>query len=680
MMKYWMFQNNQVRGPYDPDDISQVPGFSGDALVCSDGRKGTSMGDWQRASMVPELSVALLKASQLAVSMKGGGSGAGFYSSLPPEPTLKDLAALGSLQEKVSLLDNSVTQLQDNLRLKETELLSVHRELEDKSRQAQELALKLGTVEEKLSSVGALQADLDKTTAAEHDLEATIQRQSQTIEELTQKMQVLQQDSADLKAKEAELEGLKSQLDEIKNRPSPSAGPSPFGPREGLQSAPSPGPSPFGPRDTLQPAAGEKLTPMMEPSPLPQASAPFGSRPLPLMGEAPTPSPVLDINISPSSPPLASAPPAAQLGGMPFSAPPMQPGPLPFSPLSAPPPSAFGPSTAPPPAPMSSEPEILSGPPKKEGGGKGVMVLLLLAGAIGVGVKLKLIPVNKIMRMLPIGMKKHGAEQAPLPPPPPPESIPKTPSPEELAEQAKKEAIDLVRNWPIEGGLKTVGQVLESESPQAGGLPPWMAEKIQDDMYQVNFYAKSPAGTKTYEFEASMGDKKVLAHNEPAAGLLTPSKPKKKGKGGKKAAPKAQDEHVLEDLLQNPNDMDNSTNGGPVSTDQPADDSGQPAGTAAPAKKKKKEPKRDVNKDLDELMGDEPAPAKKKAAPRKDESLDDLLVPGAAKGDLKEPEAAGNVAPPAGGDDSIAPAPAPKPAKKGAKPADAELLDDLLNP
>lgn len=147
MMKYWMFQNNQVRGPYDADDISQVPGFSGDALVCSDGRKGTSMGDWQRASMVPELSVSLLKASQLAVSMKGG-SGSAFYSSLPPEPTLKDLAALGSLQEKVTLLDNSVNQLQDNLRLKETELLSLHRELDDKSRQAQELALKLGTVEE----------------------------------------------------------------------------------------------------------------------------------------------------------------------------------------------------------------------------------------------------------------------------------------------------------------------------------------------------------------------------------------------------------------------------------------------------------------------------------------------------------------------------------------------------
>src|SRR5438105_2345660 len=104
-MKYWLFQNNQVKGPYEPDDLSQVPGFSAESLVCSEGRKGINMGDWQRASLVPELSVSLLKASQLAVAGKSGGS---FYASLPPEPTLKDLAALGSLQEKFSFMENTV--------------------------------------------------------------------------------------------------------------------------------------------------------------------------------------------------------------------------------------------------------------------------------------------------------------------------------------------------------------------------------------------------------------------------------------------------------------------------------------------------------------------------------------------------------------------------------------------
>ena len=63
-MKYWIFQSNQVLGPYSPEDLSRLPSFSADSLVCSEGRKGTSMGDWQRAGMMPDLSVVLAKAAQ----------------------------------------------------------------------------------------------------------------------------------------------------------------------------------------------------------------------------------------------------------------------------------------------------------------------------------------------------------------------------------------------------------------------------------------------------------------------------------------------------------------------------------------------------------------------------------------------------------------------------------------
>ena len=60
------------------------------------------------------------------------------------------------MQEKVSVLDTTVNQLQDNLRLKEAEILSLHKELEDKSSQAQELAVKLGGLEERMAAVGRL--------------------------------------------------------------------------------------------------------------------------------------------------------------------------------------------------------------------------------------------------------------------------------------------------------------------------------------------------------------------------------------------------------------------------------------------------------------------------------------------------------------------------------------------
>ena len=203
-MKYWVFQNNQVSGPYDPEDLPQTSGYCAETLVCPEGRKGTNMGDWQRASNVAELAVSILKASQLALAVKGGG-----YPSLPPEPTLKDLAALGSLQEKMSLLDNTVAHLQESLRLKDDEMLSLHKELEEKSRHAQELAVKLGGLEERLASVAALREGLDKAVSAEHDVESTVKRQAQMITELKDQFETLNKE-------QQKAEEIKSELSQLK--------------------------------------------------------------------------------------------------------------------------------------------------------------------------------------------------------------------------------------------------------------------------------------------------------------------------------------------------------------------------------------------------------------------------------------------------------------------------------
>ena len=96
-MRYWLFQSNQVAGPFDRDELSNTPGFSAESLVCPEGRKGTQMGDWQRAGVMAELAETLLKMARVPAGA-GAGSGSSF---LPAEPTLRDLAVLGTLQEKV---------------------------------------------------------------------------------------------------------------------------------------------------------------------------------------------------------------------------------------------------------------------------------------------------------------------------------------------------------------------------------------------------------------------------------------------------------------------------------------------------------------------------------------------------------------------------------------------------
>src|SRR5471032_2375776 len=101
-MKYWIFQSNQVLGPYEPDDLSRHSAFGAESLVCPEGRKGTTMGDWQRAGMVPDLSVALVRAAQSNTAPTSVAT----LMGLPPEPTLKDLAMLGSLQEKMAMMED----------------------------------------------------------------------------------------------------------------------------------------------------------------------------------------------------------------------------------------------------------------------------------------------------------------------------------------------------------------------------------------------------------------------------------------------------------------------------------------------------------------------------------------------------------------------------------------------
>ena len=695
MAKYWVFQNNQVNGPHDPDDLAELPGFCGETLVCSEGRKGTSMGDWQRASMLPELSVALLKASQLVGSMKGAATGS-IYGSLPPEPTLKDLAALGSLQEKVSLLDNVVGQLQESLRLKETELLSLHRELEDKNKQAGELANKLGGLEERLSSVNELREGLDKAVAAENEVAQTVEKQTQTIEELTKQ----------LESERSEVDRLRGQLEELKSRPAAPPPPAP---------APFPAPRPLGlpserpaPADApAAPLSASPLSPALPESPS-ASPAPFASAPVspaldaPGFGAPPASAPGFPSGPAPLSAepapgftgvPDLSSPPAPSFGlpaaGEPGFTSPIGTAPIfPTAGLEAPPAAApaFSAAAA---APIAPPPvgDLAAAPPKKKPP-VALLALAVLALGAGAAFKLGLIP------GLSPKPRAFQPESKPLPPPPPP--VPKGPTPEELAEQAKQNAIALVRGWACRG--KTVGDILETPSVSAGGLTPWMAEPINNELFQVNFYSpKSSGGSgQTYEFEADLTARTVAPHNAAAKHLLAPPKRPKARKPKirikPKKAPAAEDAPLLNDLL-----------GDDATSDEPAKDENGGARAAkkqagagdtlvtgedqAPAKRGRAAKAKTRQPSLDDLLKGGHEPAKRKAA--QDESLDQILLPGIprqkpqlgepqAKPKLGADDAAGDEGSPISGDDSARGARSKSSKKKKAQ--DAQLLDDLLKP
>ncbi len=297
-MKYWIFQNNQVLGPYEPNEMEKMAVFSPESLVCPEGRRGTSMGDWQRAGMVPDLSAALVRVN----AGDGGKTAVLSVAGLPSEPTLKDLAQLGSIQEKVASLEKVVLQLQENLRAKDAELSSLHQELSGKSREAGEtdaLKRQIAGLEERLATVRVLSETLDKAVEEEKRVELDVEKQGRTLTDLAR-----------------DVEELRRRLEEAQSRPPEAVPASPL-----ATPAPAP-PSPSAPMEfptiNAEPMPSfDPATPSRPDAAEPQAEAP--SLVPPALGDlsagaiAPEPTPAPDLAPAPSAqeePPLAMTPPA----------------------------------------------------------------------------------------------------------------------------------------------------------------------------------------------------------------------------------------------------------------------------------------------------------------------------------------------------------------------------------
>jgi len=516
-MKYWIFQNNQVLGPYEPEEMGKISVFSPESLVCPEGRRGTSMGDWQRAGMVPDLSVALVRAGAT-----DGKSSVLSISGFPQEPTLKDLAQLGSVQEKVAMLEEVVLQLQEGLRAKDAELTSVHQELAGKSREAgeirseaaarqreaDELKRQISGLEERLVSVRQLSDTLDKAVEEEKRVEQDVEKQGQTLTDLAK-----------------EVDDLRRQLAESKTSApaAPFAAPPP-NPLEAAQSFPFPSDSPpemFPPAETPKPVLAT-----------PVQATPFTTAPMefPTINAEPMPS----FDTSMPSMPGAATPKSV---------------PQPFEPtaFSDAPGGTLAPDAAPAPEAEAEAYGVAPKPPEPKG-----KKALLIGAVLGIAALGGL----AVMGGFVPGLRKPQApvavlEPAPLPPPEPTPLPVTAPDPRELA-------VEFAKAWQLPGN-RTLERALEELSPSTGNLSPWMADPLAGSRVQVNYFARSSAPgapTIAYEFEVDLDGRTLVGRNAAAKSVLTgkaaapPAPPKAKPvKVKPKPAKKAVSEDSLDSLL-----------------------------------------------------------------------------------------------------------------------------------
>jgi hypothetical protein len=504
-MKYWIFQNNQVLGPYEPDEMGKISVFSPESLVCPEGRRGTSMGDWQRAGMVPDLSVALVRAS----SSGEGKTAVLSIAGLPPEPTLKDLAQLGSIQEKVAMLEEVVLQLQEGLRAKDTELSTVHQELAGKSREsseikkeaaarqreADELRRQVSGLEDRLSSVRQMSETLDKAVEEEKRVEHDVEKQGQALTDLVRDVEELRRQLEESKTRQAELEASALKASQI-SLDSPRAIQAPAAPFGGSV----PPPPPHAPA-ALPPMAAE-ITPSFDTS-------------MPTMPTSTTPQ-----TDAPNFDPMAFGDPTS---------------------------GALAPDAVPEPAVEAESFGVVAPPPPAPKGKKALLIGVVagLAALGGLAVMGGFVP----------GLHKPKApaavlEPTPLPPPEP------APAP---APDPRLLAVEFAKAWPLPGD-RTLERTLESLAPSAGNLSPWMADPLAGARVQVNYFARSTAPgapTIAYEFEVDLEGKTLVGRNAAAKSILTgkaaapPAPPKPKPVKVKPKAPekRAPEEDTLDSML-----------------------------------------------------------------------------------------------------------------------------------
>ncbi|MEK9144297.1 MAG: hypothetical protein AAB339_01655 [Elusimicrobiota bacterium] len=149
-MKYWVYHESALVGPYAPEEISQLQGFSSDSLVCPEGRLDSGSDQWQRAASVPELAMPILTSAW--TDARGGRWG----GMLPPEPTFDDAAAVGSLKEKIVLLANAVAVVRREMTAQAEAKAVLQIELERQQGELSQVQKRLASLEDKLTLLGDL--------------------------------------------------------------------------------------------------------------------------------------------------------------------------------------------------------------------------------------------------------------------------------------------------------------------------------------------------------------------------------------------------------------------------------------------------------------------------------------------------------------------------------------------
>ncbi|MBI5630528.1 MAG: hypothetical protein HY921_06565 [Elusimicrobia bacterium] len=518
-MRYFIYKNEQILGPFSPQEMEQAEDLRSETLVCAETVSGRMESDWKSIEEISELSD--LKFARLVDLTPKEGEEPGlmerleletFSEPLPgkaPERVVSELFQDGNIQE-LSQAQGQVRELTAQIKALEGRLAKL--QAERASFQASSAPLVPPSAEAKLKKEIKLEAPktfrvVNKGLPSEKPLaETPAPAEAKPKKEI--KLKAPKTLRVVNKAPEAETQPLSIESKAPESEPPPIT----------LSVA-----QPMGPNAAAQPPA--ELAPEAESlqEPSLQAPAPVTSMFAPEETREPFPStaPPLTISVSGAGPamgfdrPLTVSPPAA-----PPPVPGMAPPPLPepqevLARLAKPVPA---PSTAPVRAP------------------KRRFFLFLMAGlSLLAGFLLWMFLRNsrdlKLLANMGADQKPLGEQpletQAPLPQRPPDKSLEAAvagPAPRDLG----AEALKLVKDYPLDGDRGSVGQWLQysfTANPGEANKEEWTAGAVESSVYLVQYRVLPGAQGKlkepiTYLFEADLSRKTVKASNPAARELM----------------------------------------------------------------------------------------------------------------------------------------------------------------
>ncbi|MDE1977288.1 MAG: hypothetical protein KGI84_08520, partial [Elusimicrobia bacterium] len=433
------------------------------------------MGDWQRASLVPELRGASRMSAQMVATRE---ELEGAPSAAPTELSPFSLPDANA-EEKISSLEMAFGGLHEQMRKDEDDMLNMHRildderksldhwirdisgkmsrieekvggslessrkEIEDFKREAEDgrraVLAKIQDIEQTLSLLHEVKARVESADAAQKETEALAKSEAESIEEMKRSIEALQ----------SEISLLRGRAFGIGNGPESRSSSAPEQPSLHAESPGLQAPAPESPSFSLPP----------------QPEAPAGGEsPVSAPGERFEPPAANDFSLPPL--PGESSPPAAPAAAS-------EPAAMDFLQAQNVPPQPDEPSPAVPSGPVDIAPAAAKAQSKpKKGKGKAFLwvgLVLVAAGALFAFEE----------GLIPLGQNKAPAPITPAVPPAP------AVSQQTAAEDGfKKQAIALVQNRKLSNG-KTIGEVLGAMAPSSGNLNPWMADKASDGVYRV---------------------------------------------------------------------------------------------------------------------------------------------------------------------------------------------------